>query len=128
MARKQKDNKQEELADLLDRKYFLEKMADEVLPEIQKLVATGASADSIYKKFSALAAARTITIALSDPDTGKAMSAIKEVMDRAQGKAVERKKLEHTLNDISDKELDALLKSEEAELSKLEADEEFDAH
>lgn len=96
----------------------------DIAPELQKLLASGASSKEIMKRFSNYAAARLMTIALASGDEKAAMAAIKDVLDRAEGKATETKKIEHSMADMDDRDLDALLKSEIAELEHMEGDEE----
>ena len=80
----------------------------------------GMDAKSIYKKYSNLAAARGITIALSSTDEQKALAAVKDVLDRTQGKATEKKEIKHQLEDLRDEELDAILQSEIQDLEHME--------
>ena len=103
---------QHKMARNLDDLEAFENFQAEILPELQKLIRKGASADEIYKKFQAHAAARAVTIALTDGDTAKRLAAIKEVLDRAVGKPTETKKVEHKFDKLRDEELDALIMSE----------------
>lgn len=68
-------------------------------------------AEKIYKMAEAHAAARNVTIALTEEDSGKALSAIKELMDRSKGKATEKQEVTHTYSKLKDEDLDALLES-----------------
>lgn len=104
----------------LDALAAFEEFQDEVLPMLRQDLAKGLTAEDIYKKYQALAAARNISIALADPDSGKALAAIKDILDRSGGKPTERKELTHKMANVSDAELDSLL------LSKLDKDEETD--
>lgn len=97
---------------------------EEIAPELQKLLAKGASSKEIMKKFANYASARLMTIALASSDEKAAMAAIKDVLDRAEGKATETKKIQHSMAEMDDRDLDALLKSEIAELENMDGDEE----
>lgn len=109
-----KRNKQEEstLHDLSELEEF-ERFKEEILPKLRDAIAKGVKAQDIYKQYSSHAAARTVTIALTEADAGKALNAAKDILDRAQGKAVERKEFKHKLQDLTDQQLDALLLSEQ---------------
>lgn len=96
-----------------------DRFKQDIAPELRKLLAKNASSSEIIKKFSNYATARLMTIALAEKDPKTAFAAIKDVLDRAEGKAVERKRLEHSMSNIEDRDLDALLKSEMAELENM---------
>lgn len=87
----------------------------DILPFLRNAIKNGLSAEEIYKKTAALAAARGVSIAINDADSGKAMSAIKDILDRSQGKAKEQHVHVHKYSELTDEELDALLMSEAEE-------------
>lgn len=95
--------------DALDRLTEFEEFERSILPAIRSDIAAGLSADSIYKKYQSLAAARTVTIAATEVDAGKALTAIKDILDRAGGKATEKKEVTHRLANLPREELDAYL-------------------
>ena len=95
-----------------------------VLPAIRKDVIAGLSADQLYKKYENMAAARAISIAASEYDSGKAMSAIKDILDRTAGRPTEKKEVTHRYADLKDEELQALLETEMDELEDGESIEE----
>lgn len=84
---------------------------EELLPGLKAALRMGLSAEEIYTEFQAMAAARGIQIALTERDSGKAIAAIKDVLDRTQGKAKERQEHTHRLQQLPDEQLDALLKT-----------------
>jgi membrane glycosyltransferase len=90
-----------------------EKFMEDLGPTLKQALDEGWSAEKIYThpKVEALMAARAISIALRDPQSNTSLSAIKEVMDRAKGKAKESKTVEHKLTQMSDEQLDAALAS-----------------
>lgn len=83
----------------------------EVLPKIQRMLKEGKKAEDIIEFAQAYAAARMVTIALTDQDSGRAATAAKDVLDRSLGKAKERSEIEHKYSKLKDEELDALLAS-----------------
>lgn len=121
-------NKTEDaLTKTVERVELFEQYSKDVLPELQRLLKEGRSAEELYQRFSDQAAARAITIALTEPDSGKALQAVKEVQDRAHGKPKERAEHTHKYEKLTDQELEALMKSkiEEAGLI-IEEDEDDD--
>ncbi|NIO44963.1 MAG: hypothetical protein GTN36_05430 [Candidatus Aenigmarchaeota archaeon] len=106
---------EEQVDDLL----LLDRIKREIGPEIREMLLKGASAKEISKKYAAYAMARITQIALTDPDSSKALSAAKDLIDRADGKATETKKIKHEFEEMSDTELDAILKSSEEDLESL---------
>ena len=111
---------EEALTGLVADLHEFERFRKEVLPQLRSLVAKGADPEKILERFTPHAAAKLVTIALSEADSGKALTAIKDIMDRTKGKAVERKQVEHRFSKLSDEELDALLNSASEELEDLD--------
>lgn len=110
---------------------FLENLSEfqaflkDVPMELRKAILNGDSPDALYQKFSHIAAVRAIQIAFSEPDSGKALAAAKEILDRSQGRATEKKEVRHKFDHMSEEELDAILVSEETQLlEELEDDDE----
>jgi hypothetical protein len=62
-------------------------------------------------------------IAMTDKDSGRALSAIKDILDRTQGRAVERTTTTHKFEKLKDEELDALLKSRLKEVADTDEEE-----
>jgi len=94
-----------------------------VLGTIKKDLAAGLTSEQILEKYSSLAAARVASIAATEADSSKALAAAKDILDRAQGRAVERKQIHHKLDKVDEKQLDAILLTE---LEGLELEEEKD--
>lgn len=84
---------------------------EEILPVLRKALANGDDADTIYKRFQAYAAARAVSIAATEVDSGKALSAIKDILDRTQGRAKERTEVTHRLSSLPEEQLDSILLS-----------------
>lgn len=104
---------QDHLIEVLNDLSMYEEYKRDILPALRKMLSAGATSEEIYKKYANFAAARQVSIALADLDPTRALAAIKDIQDRAVGKAVERKKFEHSFSELSDQELDAIINSEE---------------
>lgn len=109
------------MAKTIDQLSQFEEFQNEILPFLKKALKEGATAEDIYARAQALAAARTVSIAATEQDSTKAMAAIRDILDRTQGKAKERTEVEHKYSKLKDEELDALLLSEAATLDEDEA-------
>ena len=101
---------------LIDQLAEFEKFRETILPAIRADLSNGLTAPELREKYAALVQARIITEALTTPDAGKAATLSKDVLDRSEGKATERKEVSIKYSELGDEELDALLLSEEAEL------------
>lgn len=95
-----------------------------VLGGVKKDLASGLTSEEILTKYAALASARIVSIAATDADSGKALAAAKDVLDRTQGRAVERKQIDHRLSKLDEKQIDAILLSEFDKLALDESHEE----
>lgn len=110
--RRAKENKMEEkMIRSMDDLTEFEEFREAVLPALRKDLAAGMSAEEIQKKYAAYAAARTVSIATTSQDDQKALAAARDIQDRALGKAVERKKITHEMENAPEEELDAYLLS-----------------
>lgn len=115
-------NHQERLtARLIDDISDFEDFKAEILPKIRAMLKRGAKPEEILEFAQSHAAARLVTIALTDPDSGKAYTASKDVLDRQMGKAKERTEVEHKFTKLKDEELDSLLLSQADAVSDDEA-------
>lgn len=95
-----------------DQLLAFERFRTEIAPELQEMLYQGKGTKEILKKFESYAAAKILTIALTEQDSGKALAAAKDILDRSHGKATETKKIQHQLADVEDRDLDALIMSE----------------
>lgn len=98
-----------------------ESFREQILPAIRKDLLSGYTAAQLREKYAAMIQARIITEALTNPDAGKANLAGKDIIDRVEGKATEKREVKHTFENLSDEELEAILKSEEEELEDMAA-------
>lgn len=113
MGRSPKSNYIEHrMARALDELSEFEKFKDELLPELRGDLSRGMTAEEIYKKYEALAAARTVTIAIKETDSGKALAAAKDIRDRVSGKPKESLEIKNKWEKLKDEELDSLILSE----------------
>jgi hypothetical protein len=111
---------QNKQADLVDIIMEFENFRERILPAIRRDVASGLKADELRLKYQALLAAEQITIALTDEDASKRLSAIKDITDRSEGKPKETKEIHHKLEKLEEDQLDSLLLSELEDLENLE--------
>ena len=102
---------QTNMANLLDQVSEFESWRTELLPKLRAMIEKGATPEAIYKEAAALAAAKAVTIALTETDSAKSLSAIKEIIDRSHGKSIDRKEINARMSTLSDAELDSLIKS-----------------
>lgn len=89
-----------------------EEFRKEFLPAMRKDLKAGLTPQQLRKKYAQLLQARQIMIGALDKDSGKALAAIKDIQDRNEGRPTEHKQIKHTLENLSDKELDAILLTE----------------
>lgn len=98
-----------------------ETFKETILPAIRKDLTNGFTAKQLREKYAALVQARQITTALSSEDAGLAASVSKDVIDRVDGRATEKKVVEHKFSELSNEELDAIIKSEQEDLADMES-------
>jgi hypothetical protein len=91
------------------------------LPMIQKDLREGKTVKELREKYQAMLQARVIQIGLMEQDASKALAAIKDSLDRTEGRAVERKAIAHKFESMDDRELDALLASKLKQAGRLES-------
>lgn len=94
---------------VLDKLAAFQEFQAALSPKMQRMILDGSSAEEIIAETAAYAAARIATIAVTDNDSGKAYAAAKDILDRAHGKAVERRELAHKFDKLDDDALDALV-------------------
>ncbi len=92
-----------------------------ILATIRKDIKAGMSQKELAKKYAPLAQARIISEMLTTDNATAALAAAKDMLDRVEGKATEKKEVTHRFKDMAEDELDAILKSEEADLKETEA-------
>jgi hypothetical protein len=120
----QLDNKLVELAD--DLKEF-EEFKISILPVLRDMVTAKAPPAEILEMVQSLAAAKLGTMIVRS-DGKNTLAAIKEVLDRTQGKATEKIEQTHKFENMKEEQLDALLKSKLGSLNKDVAKKDPKAH
>lgn len=100
---------EDRMVESLDELSFFQEFKAELLPDLRKLVEGGAPTKEILERARALATARLASLAALETDSRTALVAIKELMDRLDGKATERKEIKHSMEQLRDEELDALV-------------------
>lgn len=94
----------------LDQLAAYENYRRDVAPHVQQLLASGATAQQILDSCQELAAMKLVERALNG--VGKEqVAAIKELLDRTQGKPTEKIEIKSRYDKLGDQELDALLAS-----------------
>ncbi len=102
---KQEDRMIQDLDDLSEFQDF----KAEMLPKIRKQLQAGASTKDILNTARAVAVGRLAMIASMEGDSKTALAAIKELLERTDGKVTEKKEIAHHLAAMPTEELDALL-------------------
>lgn len=97
------------LLEALDQLAMFEDFQRDMLPKLQALVKQGARTEEILEMGRALAVARLVTIAATEADSGKALAAVREILDRKEGKVTEKREVTHKMSQLKDEELDALV-------------------
>jgi hypothetical protein len=101
---------------MLDDLAAHEEFKSTILPVLQAEVANGTPAEELAARFQTHAVARLITIISTETDSGKSLAAVKELLDRVQGKPVQKSEQTHKFEKLKDEQLDALLQSKLSDL------------
>lgn len=102
---------EDSLVEALDDLALFQEMRAELLPELRRLIETKAPTKQILESARAAAVARLASLAVMDEDSKTALAAIKELLDRSEGKVTEKKEITHAMSKLKDEELDALVLS-----------------
>lgn len=103
-------------AEMVDTLALFERFQNELLPALQEEVLTGTPPKELRRKYLTHIQASQIMTALTDPDASKRLAAQKDILDREEGKATEKKEISHRLGQLPDKELEAILISSVEEM------------
>jgi len=106
----------EDMARSLDDLAEFDRFRSDLLKKFQRALKRGDSPNEILDMAKAIAAARLGTIAATEVDSSRALAAIKDILDRTQGKATEHKEVRHKFDKLPDEQLDALIQSQQQEL------------
>lgn len=101
---------QEGQARALDKLADYEDFTSTFLPSLQKDIRAGLTMDQLLKKYEPAVAARLVQLGMT-AEGNTALGALKEILDRTQGKSVQKQEHTHRLARLPDQELDAVLKS-----------------
>lgn len=112
---------QEGQARALDTLAEYAEFQDMFLPAIRKALLGGASSEQILAKFKPIVAARLVQLGVTATE-GVALGAIRELLDRTEGKAVQKQEHTHRLAKLGEAELDAVLNTKLQKLGKLTID------
>lgn len=112
---------QNRAARALDTLSEFEEFREMFLPPIRKALLGGASAEAILAQFKPLVAARLVQLGIAGSESA-ALGAIKELMDRVDGKAVQKQELTHRLAKLPEEELNAVIESKLERLKKITID------
>lgn len=94
----------------VDKLAKFEEFEEKILPALRGQIKKGATAQDLFKMYSAILAAKQITKALIGDDAS-AMAAITEILNRAEGKPTESVKVTHRYDSMNEQELDAYIES-----------------
>jgi len=114
------NREQRQAAKLADAVSDFEEFRNGLLKAIRVDVKNKMSPKHLREKYAAILQGRMITDALTTEDVKEATAIAKDVIDRVEGKATERKEVTHKFKDLSDQELKSILESEEADLKEME--------
>jgi len=107
------------MARKLDDLAEFDEFAD-ILKSIKLDLKCGMDEKRLREKYAPLCQARAITLALTCRDETLALAAIRDNLDRKEGKPTQKQEVTHHLNELPEEEIDALLltKLDGIELSK----------
>lgn len=114
---------EELMVETLDAINDFQEYRSSMIPELRKALEGGAAPKHILGLAKSYAAARLAHIVATETDPARALAAIKDLLDRTEGKAIERKDVRHRLDQVDEREVDALLLSSLNELEDGAADE-----
>lgn len=114
MSRRPKPNSVEHaMARSLDQLAEFDSFTEDVMPLLRKMLKEGWTKDQIeaHPRIQALLVARQVTIGLTDPDAKSALASIKDLRDRKDGRAVERREIKTRIEEADDDAIEARLKT-----------------
>jgi hypothetical protein len=96
----------------LDALAEFEEFREKLLPALQKDLSKGLTAEQILEKYAAVSAARLVHASATAISETAVIAAAEKHLDRVLGKPKQSVETTHKFKDLSDAELDAILKSE----------------
>lgn len=88
-----------------------EEFRNQFLPAIRQDLSLGMGAEEIMQKYKNLAAAKLVMKIFDAQSDMAQIAAAEKILDRVDGKPVQRQELKHRLEQLSDEELEAAVKS-----------------
>lgn len=113
----QKKYDENHMAENLDLLAQFEGFTKDIPKALREALLSGADASALYEQYASIAAVRVVQILTTEPDSSKALAAAKELLDRTYGKAKETREVKHSMQKVTDDELDSMIISLEAEAS-----------
>jgi hypothetical protein len=106
------DNQKEEwMVQMLDEHDQFKKY-QEMFKKLLTMVGAGATADELRREFGPAITARAIAMAATTDDGRLFSTLMKDLVDRTEGRAVERREVSHQFQNLTDEELNNVLASE----------------
>lgn len=98
-----------QMARAIDALAEFEEYQTEILPILKQMVKSKATSTEMIEQARPLLVAKLVSIAMSSEDEGRRASMALALLDRIDGKPVERKQVVHAMAKLKDEELDAML-------------------
>jgi len=124
-GRRSSNSTEHKVAELIDDLNSFDEFRNGILKELRTALKSKNSSEEILQRAQAFAAARLASIAATEEDSAKALSAIKDLLDRTQGKPAQKQEIEHKFQNLSDDQLDAIVVNH---LNEIDEDEEISPH
>lgn len=102
-------NEEERMVEVLDELAMFEEYRATMLPQLRDQIEKGAPTKEILGTAKAAAVARLASLAVLEQDSKVALSAIKELLDRLEGRVTDKKEITHQMQNLKNEELDALV-------------------
>ena len=99
----------------MDELSEFEKFRETILPAIRKDISAGLSPDEIMTKYASIAAGRLVSRIAAHPDNAAGDRAAESILDRVIGKPTQKAEVTHRYADMSEEEIDAMIKAKEVE-------------
>jgi hypothetical protein len=119
-----------EMVRLIDEKREFDEFRENTLPVLRQMVRDKKPPEEILRVVESLAAAKLGTMIVRDDK--RSLAAIKEVLDRTQGKPIEKTETTHKFANLKREQAEALLKTKLGALKddqpKTDADESSEPH
>jgi len=119
-GRRDGHSNQNRMVKTIDEIRQYEEWREEILPLLQADIKKGLPPAEMIKKYRSMIAARQIMRAIKPEDDSVSAAAAKDLLDRSEGKPVEKKEIKHALEDLPEEQLDAVLLTKLADMKSKE--------